>query len=390
MKNKRVIWIVLDSVGIGAMPDADRFGDTGADTLGHIAEAYPDIRIPNLRSLGLGCIEGAAQAIGRVPKPIGVYGKAAEVSDGKDSVTGHWEMIGIRTKEPFQTFPDGFPDRIVNAFTEAAGIPGVLGNCVDSGTAIIQRLGREHEETGKPILYTSQDSVFQIAASEETFGLDRLYRTCEIARAQLTGKDLMARVIARPFIRNPEGEGYVRTSNRHDYAIHPGEENLLAYLGEAGVPVISVGKINDLFSGCGIRTAYKTKNNEDGVSRMLEVMQTEKEGLIFTNLVEFDSTWGHRRDVPGYKAGLEAFDRHLPEILDRMEDEDLLIITADHGCDPSYSGTDHTREYVPVLLYGKQLSARNIGIRTTFADMGETVGQLLGVKHLPVGTAIQL
>lgn len=389
MKNKRVIWIVLDSVGIGAMPDADRFGDTGADTLGHIAEAYPDIRIPNLRSLGLGCIEGAAPAIGRVPKPLGVYGKAAEVSDGKDSVTGHWEMIGIRTKEPFQTFPDGFPDRIVNAFTEAAGIPGVLGNCVDSGTAIIQRLGREHEETGKPILYTSQDSVFQIAASEETFGLDRLYRICEIARAQLTGKDLMARVIARPFIRNPEGEGYVRTSNRHDYAIHPGEENLLAYLAEAGVPVISVGKINDLFSGCGIRKAYKTVNNPDGVNRTLEVMQDEKEGLIFTNLVEFDSTWGHRRDVRGYKEGLEYFDLRLPEIMEAMQEEDLLILTADHGCDPSYKGTDHTREYVPILLYGHGITPKDLGIRTSFADLGETVGQLFGVQHLLMGTAIK-
>ena len=387
----RVIWIVLDSVGIGAMPDAADFGDPGADTLGHIAEAFPDMEIPNLRKLGLGNIDGASPLIGSVQSPVGIYGKAAELSNGKDSVTGHWEMIGIETRVPFQTFMNGFPERIVDRFVAEAGIPGVLGNCVDSGTAIIERLGEEHERTGKPILYTSQDSVFQIAASEETFGLKRLYEICEVARKQLMGKDLMARVIARPFVRAKEGDAkFRRTSNRHDYAIPPGEENLLAYLGEAGVPVISVGKINDLFSGCGIRTAYKTKNNEDGVSRMLEVMQTEKEGLIFTNLVEFDSTWGHRRDVPGYKAGLEAFDRHLPEILDRMEDEDLLIITADHGCDPSYSGTDHTREYVPVLLYGKQLSARNIGIRTTFADMGETVGQLLGVKHLPVGTAIQL
>ena len=386
---KRIIWIVLDSVGIGALPDAERFDDVGADTLGHIAEAYPDMKIPNLRVLGLGCIDGANPAIGAVPEPTGIYGKASEVSDGKDSVTGHWEMIGIRTKEPFQTFPEGFPDRIVEPFIREAGIPGVLGNCVDSGTAIIQRLGREHEETGKPILYTSQDSVFQIAASEETFGLERLYRICEIARKQLVGENLMARVIARPFIRNPEGEGYVRTPNRHDLAIPPGSENLLAYLGAADVPVISVGKIYDLFSGCGIKKAYKTVSNPDGIDRTLEVMQDAKEGLIFTNLVEFDSTWGHRRDVRGYKEGLEAFDLRLPEILNAMREDDLLILTADHGCDPSYKGTDHTREYVPILMYGQGIKPQNLGTRNSFADLGETVGQLLGVQHLPLGTAIK-
>lgn len=385
---KRVIWIVLDSVGIGALPDAADFGDTGVDTLGRIANAYPDMEIPNLRKLGLGCIDGADPAIGAVEEPMGIYGKAAEISNGKDSVTGHWEMIGIRTKEPFQTFPEGFPDRIVEPFVREANIPGVLGNCVDSGTSIIERLGQEHEDTGKPILYTSQDSVFQIAASEENFGLDRLYQICEVARRQLTGENLMARVIARPFVRDDKG-GFVRTANRHDYAIPPGDENLLAYLAEAGIPVISVGKINDLFSGCGISKAYKTISNMDGVNRTLEVMQAEKEGLIFTNLVEFDSAWGHRRDVKGYKEGLEAFDRRLPELLEAMTDEDLLVITADHGCDPGYTGTDHTREYVPILLYGKKLRPQNIGIRTTFADIGETVGQLFGIRHLPVGTGIE-
>ncbi len=384
----RVVWIVLDSVGIGAMPDAAEFHDAGADTLGHICEAYPEIRIPNLRSLGLGCIEGCNPSIGPVEQPVGVYGKAAEISAGKDSVTGHWEMIGIHTKEPFQTFPDGFPERIVKPFIEEAGIPGVLGNCVDSGTSIIQRLGKEHEETGKPILYTSQDSVFQIAASEETFGLDRLYRICEIARKQLMGENLMARVIARPFVREKEKEGYVRTTNRHDYAIPPGNENLLFYLKEQNVPVVSVGKIYDLFSGCGITKAVKTKGNMDGVDRTLEEMDTLSEGLLFTNLVEFDSTWGHRRDVKGYKEGLEAFDERLPEIINKLRREDLLIITADHGCDPSYIGTDHTREYVPILLYGKDLPAADLGIRGTFADLGETVGQLFGVRHLPIGTEI--
>lgn len=397
----RVIWIVLDSVGIGALPDAADFGDVGADTLGHIAESKTDFRIPNLRRLGLGRIDGVNPAIGGaasdqdgVPspdRPMGIYGKAAELSDGKDSVTGHWEMIGIRTVEPFQTFPEGFPERIVKPFVEEAGIPGVLGNCVASGTEIIARLGEEHERTGKPILYTSQDSVFQIAASEETFGLERLYQICEVARRQLTGENLMARVIARPFIRDGSEAGtvkYVRTANRHDYAVPPGRENLLAYLEEAGVPVISVGKIFDLFNGCGIRKANKTVSNMDGVDKTLAMMKQEKEGLIFTNLVEFDSTWGHRRDVAGYRQGLEDFDRRLPEILREMTDEDLLILTADHGCDPAFRGTDHTREYVPVLMYGRGIEPRNIGIRKTFADIGETVGQLFGIRHLPIGTSI--
>jgi len=387
----RVIWIVLDSVGIGALPDAEQFDDAGADTLGTIARTYPDMKIPHLRELGLGCIDGADPAIGAVEHPAGVYGKAAEVSDGKDSVTGHWEMIGIRTDVPFQTFPKGFPDRIVEPFIREAGILGVLGNCVASGTAIIQEYGKEHERTGKPILYTSQDSVFQIAASEETFGLERLYQICEVARRQLTGENLMARVIARPFVRGKGDWGktsYVRTVNRHDYAVPPGEENLLAYLGKAGVPVISVGKIYDLFTGCGILKANKTISNMDGVDKTLAAMREEKEGLIFTNLVEFDSTWGHRRDIKGYKEGLEAFDERLPEILEAMTKEDILILTADHGCDPGYKGTDHTREYVPVLLYGKQLEPRNLGVLDTFADMGATVGKLFGVKELPIGKSI--
>ena len=390
----RVIWIVLDSVGIGALPDAADFGDTGADTLGHVAASAPDFNIPNMRRLGLGNIEGVSPAIGKADSsegPTGIYGKAAELSNGKDSVTGHWEMIGIRTTEPFQTFPDGFPERIVKPFVEEAGIPGVLGNCVASGTEIIARLGQEHERTGKPILYTSQDSVFQIAASEESFGLDRLYQICEVARRQLTGDNLMARVIARPFVRARSDWGkveYVRTTNRHDYAVPPGRENLLAYLENAGVPVISVGKIYDLFTGCGIARSHKTVSNMDGVDKTIAAMQKEKEGLIFTNLVEFDSTWGHRRNVNGYRKGLEAFDRRLPEILAQMTEEDLLILTADHGCDPSYKGTDHTREYVPILMYGKKLQSRDLGIRESFADIGETVGQIFGVQHLPIGKSI--
>ena len=391
----RVIWIVLDSVGIGALPDAGDYLDTGADTLGHICSTFPDIRIPHLRELGLGCIEGVDPSIGAVDRPIGMYGKAAECSRGKDSVTGHWEMIGIETVVPFQTFPQGFPDHIVEAFIREAKVPGILGNCVDSGTAIIQRLGEEHERTGCPIVYTSQDSVFKIAASEETFGLDRLYQVCEAARRILMGENLMARVIARPFVRAREkGEAlFERTVNRHDYAIDPGEENLLAYLGAAGVPVISVGKINDLFCGKGIRKAFKTVSNMDGVDRTIELIRDRtynENELIFTNLVEFDSVWGHRRNVSGYREGLEAFDRRLPEIMNAMGEEDLLFITADHGCDPTYTGTDHTREYVPILIWGRKLAPGDMGVRDTFADIGETVGRLLGVRHLPIGTAVTL
>ncbi len=401
----RVIWIVLDSAGIGAMPDAETYGDKGADTFGHIAEAFTDFRIPNLRALGLGRIDGANPSIGRGETGKGdpltaygrainegrfMYGRAAELSRGKDSVTGHWEMIGIETKIPFRTCPEGFPPEMIEPFIREAGLPGVLGNCVASGTAIIQELGEEHERTGKPIVYTSQDSVFQIAASEETFGLERLYRICEIARKELQGDKLMARVIARPFVRGEKG--FVRTANRHDYAVPPGDTNLLAYLKDAGVPVTSVGKIYDLFCGCGIKRALKTKSNADGIDKTLLAMDEEKEGLIFTNLVEFDSTWGHRRDVQGYGEGLEYFDGRLPEILGRMTGEDVLILTADHGCDPSYRGTDHTREYVPVLIYGQSLpcsdGGRNIGTRETFADMGATVGKLLGAKELPVGRSI--
>ena len=391
----RVIWIVLDSVGIGALPDAGDYLDTGADTLGHICGTFPDIRIPNLRKLGLGCIDGVASSIGAVEHPVGMYGKAAECSRGKDSVTGHWEMIGIETSVPFRTFPDGFPDSIIEAFVREAKVPGVLGNCVDSGTAIIQRLGEEHERTGCPIVYTSQDSVFQIAASEETFGLDRLYQVCQVARELLMGENLMARVIARPFVRAKEpGEAlFERTTNRHDYAIDPGNENLLYYLSEAGIPVISVGKINDLFCGKGIARAIRTVSNMDGVDQTVALLKNDPpkgKELIFTNLVEFDSVWGHRRNVSGYREGLEAFDRRLPEIMNAMGEEDLLFITADHGCDPTFTGTDHTREYVPILVWGRKLAPGDLGVRDTFADIGETVGRLLGVRHLPIGTAMEL
>jgi phosphopentomutase len=379
----RVIWIILDSVGIGALPDAEQFGDAGANTIGHIAEAYPGIALPNLRRLGLGNITGV-ENIPPVFHPAAMYGRAAELSRGKDTITGHWEMTGILTKEPFQVYPEGFPREVIQRFVEETGCGSVLGNKVASGTEILKELGDRQEQTGYPIVYTSADSVFQIAASEETTGLDRLYQMCEAARRIMTGDHNVARVIARPFVRR-NGE-FVRTANRRDYAIRPNTENLLAYLMEAGIPVTAVGKIHDIFSGCGIQKSIHTENNMDGVDKTLQEMEVLSHGLIFTNLVEFDSQWGHRRNVQGYKEGLEAFDRRLPEIISAMKQEDVLIINADHGCDPSFHGTDHTREYIPVLVYGEQMEAgKNIGTRESFADIGASIGRLFGVRKLPLG-----
>ena len=380
----RVVWIVIDSVGVGELPDADVYGDKGADTLGHLAEKYPDIKLDNMKILGLGNIPGINKAIGEVEEPIGLYGKAAEISRGKDSVTGHFEMVGINTVVPFQTYQNGFPKEIIDKFIEVTGCGGVLGNKVASGTEIIKELGDEQMRTGYPIIYTSQDSVFQIAASEETTGLDKLYFWCEKAREILLGDYQVARVIARPFVK--KDNEFVRTANRHDYALSPDKDNLLSYLKEEGVYVYSVGKINDLFSGCGISKAVHTISNGDGMDKTLDALDEVSEGLIFTNLVEFDSTWGHRRDALGYKNGLEAFDRWLPHLMDKLNDDDVLIINADHGCDPCFKGTDHTREYIPILIYGKNLKAGSLGIRDTFADIGATVGKLLKLeKKLAIG-----
>ena len=383
----RIVWIVIDSVGIGALPDADKYGDKGADTLGHIALKSEVFKIDNLRRLGIGNIPGVCEKIGGVKEPVGLYGKSKELSSGKDSVTGHFEMIGINTVVPFKTYINGFPLDLMDEFLRRTGLKGYLGNKVASGTEIIKELGEEHERTGFPIIYTSSDSVFQIAASEETFGLDNLYRICEIARELLKGENQVARVIARPFVK--ENGVYKRTSNRHDYAIKPDKDNLLNYLKEDGIMVYAVGKINDLFSGCGISRAVHTDNNMDGVDKTIKAMDEVDQGLIFTNLVEFDSTWGHRRDVSGYRQGLEDFDRRLVEIMDKLKDDDVLIINADHGCDPSYKGTDHTREYIPILIYGKNIEPGCLGIRDTFADIGATVGKILNCsRELKIGTSL--
>lgn len=385
-KINRVIWIILDSVGMGALPDASHFGDEGANTIGNIVKQYGRLHLPMLEKLGYGNIDGM-QGIDAVKEPIGCYGRLGELSNGKDTTTGHWEMIGIETKEPFPTYPDGFPDEIIDAFIEKTKVPGILGNVVASGTVIINELGNVHMESGKPIIYTSADSVFQIAASEEVYPPKELYKMCEIARALLTGKHNVARVIARPFVK--EDGTYVRTSNRRDFSRQPARENLLTYIKEAGQKVYAVGKIEDIFDGVGITDAVHTKDNMDGMDQTLMALKQVEKGLIFTNLVEFDSKWGHRRDVEGYARGLEAFDKRLPELLDAMEESDVLVITADHGCDPTYKGTDHTREYVPVLYYGAGIKKGiNLGTGHSFADTGCTVADMLGVKRPSVGQSV--
>lgn len=384
---KRVIWIILDSVGIGALPDAERFGDVGADTLGHVNEYRGRLNVPNLEKLGLFSIEGTALYDNTV-EPIGAYGKSAELSNGKDTTTGHWEMVGIETKKAFPTYPYGFPDEVMQEFLEKTGLNGYLGNCVASGTTIINELGDEHLRTGYPIIYTSADSVFQIAASEDVIPINRLYEICETARGLLRGEHEVARVIARPFVK--DGDKYVRTSNRHDYSIKPTTKNLLSYMDNAGYRVTGVGKIHDIFCGVGIGDSVHTKSNIDGMEKTLDFMDTQHDGLIFTNLVEFDSTWGHRRDVEGYAGGLEAFDQELAKVLAKMREDDLLIINADHGCDPTFKGTDHTREYIPVIMYHKKMKKPvNLGIIKTFADIGATLADNFGVEQLEIGCSLK-
>lgn len=384
---ERVIWIVLDSVGMGALPDAAAFGDEGANTIAHTVEACGGLELPHLRSLGYGNIEGM-KGLEPVANPIGAYGRLMECSQGKDTTIGHWEMIGIHTKVPFPTYPQGFPKELMERFLAESGCKGYLGNCVASGTQIIQELGEEHIKTGYPIIYTSADSVFQIAACETVIPPEKLYEICRCARNLLTGEHNVARVIARPFVK--EGEAFVRTSNRRDFSRKPSEENLLSYLKTAGKTVAAVGKIEDIFDGVGITEAVHTKDNMDGMDQTLAYLKQVSSGLIFTNLVEFDSKWGHRRDAAGYGAGLEAFDRRLGELLEAMQETDLLVITADHGCDPTYKGTDHTREYVPVLWYGKGKDfqkGKDLRTGSTFADIGQTIGDLFGVKSLAIGTS---
>ena len=381
---KRVIWIVLDSAGMGAMPDAERFGDSGCNTIAHTWEYNGGLDIPNLLKLGLGNIDGM-EALPKLSPAgiIGAYGRSAEQSAGKDTTVGHWEMAGVISKTPFPTYPDGFPAEIIDEFIKETGVSGVFGKCVASGTEIIKELGPEHEKTGKPIVYTSADSVFQIAVNVDKYTLEQLYDMCAKARQILKGRHQVARVIARPFTGS--GGNYTRTSDRRDYAILPPEYNLLNRLKEQSFNVTAVGKIEDIFAGSGITEAAHTRDNMDGVDVTLRYMSRKSNGLIFTNLVEFDSSWGHRRDAKGYGRGLEEFDGRLPEIMSAMDEEDILIINADHGCDPTFKGTDHTREYIPVLVYGSGIKPVNFGTRSSFADIGQTIADYLGAKPIDNG-----
>lgn len=380
----RVIWIVLDSFGVGSLPDAKAYGDDGANTLLHIAENAKGFSLPNMESLGLGNIE-AAPGVAATDLPRGAWGKARERSAGKDTTAGHWEMAGVITPEKFPTFPNGFPADFLKPFERAIG-RGTLGNCVASGTEIIERLGPEHLRTGRPIVYTSADSVFQIAAHEDVIKLDELYKICEIAREMLKGPLGVGRVIARPFIGTPGH--FVRTAERRDFSLAPVGVTVPDLVKEAGLPSVAIGKIHDIFAGRGFTESIHTENNGDGVQKTLDAMDRVHEGLLYTNLVDYDMKYGHRRDVQGYADALMAFDRRLPEITKKMGPDDLLILTADHGCDPTWHGTDHTREYIPMLFYGPRVRPVSLGERATYADEGATVADFLGVKAPAAGESM--
>jgi phosphopentomutase len=370
---------VLDSVGCGELPDAPVYGDQGSNTLGNIARQI-SLRIPNLRSLGLGRIVDLGD--GGPADHTAAYGRMAESSAGKDSVTGHWEMMGIVLKEPFATFPDGFPVDTIETFEERIG-RRTLGNVVASGTEIIDRLGTEHVRTGWPIVYTSADSVFQIAAHEDVIPVKDLYRMCEIA-FDLVAPMNVGRVIARPFVG--KAGAFRRTANRHDYALTPPRDTLLDLLTRQGIPVVSIGKVRDLFAGRGIVQAIPTKSDSEGVDQLLMTIRSKGTGLVFINLVDFDTLYGHRNDVEGYANNLERFDERLGELLPELRESDLLIITADHGNDPTTPSTDHSREHVPILLTGARVRAGvNLGTRTTFADLGQTLAANFGVGPLAFG-----
>jgi len=381
---ERFIIIVLDSVGIGALPDAGKYGDEGSNTLANLARAVGGLKLPNLERLGLGNI---AEIPGVPPaaRPAASYGKMAEQSPGKDTTTGHWEIAGLLLEKPFPVYPNGFPPELIEFFEEQTG-RRVLGNKAASGTEIIAELGAEHMRTGFPIVYTSADSVFQIAAHEEIIPVEELYRICRIARRLLTGEHAVARVIARPFIGRPGA--FVRTPRRHDFSLPPTGPTILDVLRENGFAVLAVGKIEDIFAGRGITKALPAANNMEGMDKTLECIKENGRGLIFANLVEFDMVYGHRNNAAGYAEALAAFDRRLPEIIAALHPGDVLIITADHGCDPTTASTDHSREYVPLLVYGENVRPGvDLGTRQTFADVAATIAE---VFHLPAPAGTSL
>lgn len=380
---KRVILIVLDSVGVGELPDAAQYGDLGSNTLGHIAERMK-LSLPNLASWGLGNII-SLENIPPAPKPLAAWGKMASASCGKDTTSGHWEIAGLVLDHPLPTYPHGFPDEVIRPFCEAIG-RDILGNIVGSGTQIIDNLGVEHMQTGRPIVYTSADSVFQIAAHEKIIPLAELYRICEIARNILTGRHGVGRVIARPFDGEPGH--FFRTANRHDYSLAPPPGGLTQVLSEAGTEVISIGKIADIFAGAGISRRLPGSCNTESIASIKEAMDNCTHGLVFANLIDFDMLYGHRNDVSGYGQALEYFDHELPGIIKKLGPEDMLAVSADHGNDPTTPSSDHSREYVPLFIYGQKIRKIPLGIRSTFADLGATVAEYLGAKTLPAGKSM--
>ncbi len=375
---EKIILIVLDSVGIGELPDAKDYGDEGSNTLVNIAKAVGGLHLPNLEMLGIGRIE-PIEGISPDVTPKGFYGKMAEASKGKDTTSGHWEIAGIITDKPFPTYPDGFPYEIINAFVRETG-QGILGNKPASGTEIIKDLGKEHIRTGYPIVYTSADSVFQIAACEDVIPVPELYRICEIARGILTGRHNVGRVIARPFII--QGGKYVRTERRKDFSVPPPSSTVLDIALEKGYEVIGVGKIGDIFAHRGLSLEIHTASNDEGVSQTINCIKRKTKGIIFVNLIDFDMRYGHRNDAAGYAQALREFDNRLPEVMDAMSTNDILVITADHGCDPTTPSTDHSREYVPLLVYGRGLGEpKSLGIRKMFADVGATIAEALSLPY---------
>ena len=393
----RVILTTLDGCGIGEMPDAAEYGDVGSNTVANTARAVGGLDLPNLQLMGLGNLADIP-GVHSNPNPIASFGVMLEKSRGKDTIIGHWEIAGIITERPFPLYPHGFPPEVIEEFERAIG-RGVLGNYPASGTEIIERLGKEHMRTGRPIVYTSADSVFQIAAHEDVISVEELYDMCLKAREILTGEHNVARVIARPFAcaskrsaasRSSMGEpgDFRRTANRKDFALKPPRPTVLDSLIEAGFPVVGIGKIGDIFAYQGISESIHTESDLDGIERMIEVIKTAERGLIFTNLVDFDALYGHRNDPQGFANNLKLFDDHLPAIWQAMEDDDLLIITADHGVDPTTPSTDHSREKVPLLVYSKSVPAHDLGERTTFADIAATLADLFGLPPWPVGSRI--
>jgi phosphopentomutase len=376
----------MDSVGIGEAPDADLFGDKGADTLGHIAEKMNGLNMPTLAKLGLGNIR-EIKGIEKAQQPLAYYTKMKEASTGKDTMTGHWEIMGLNISTPFRVFPDGFPELLVNELEAKMG-RGIIGNVPASGTEIIERLGEEHMKTGALIVYTSADSVLQIAAHEDIVPIDELYKICEIAREVTMADEFkVGRVIARPFTGEPGN--FKRTPNRHDYALKPFDRTVMDELKDSGYDVLAIGKISDIFDGEGVTESLRTVSNMDGMDKLIQTVEQDFKGLSFLNLVDFDALYGHRRDPEGYGKALEEFDARMPEVLDKLKEDDLLIITADHGNDPVHEGTDHTREYVPLLVYSKRFTeGAELPIRDTFADIGATVAANFDVKMPAFGKSI--